>query len=166
MTEVNQPPLWATSPTTGSDRLVDLCSTACLPAFRLALPRSALTSCLYWKQRSSWRRAAGRVKVEEENGWGEEEVEEENYFCVAPAAVRRWRRCTDLHEVITRSDDRGTISELRQQPPCLRGPFNCRARLFVNILFLGLGGLSSNRRVPGEELRSEVKSRASVFDSW
>lgn len=73
---------------------VDLCSPPpdpLLPACLLASSpplSSALTSCLYRKQsgrkRSSWQRAAGGEKEEEEK-----EVEVENYFCAAPAAVHR-----------------------------------------------------------------------------
>lgn len=109
------------------DLLVDLCSTACLQASSAQLS-SALTSCLYWKQRSSWRRAVEGVKVEEEeDGGGKEDVGEENYFCAALAAVQRWRRCTDLHELITRFDDRGTITEVRQQAAAVVSlrTFNC-----------------------------------------
>lgn len=87
--------------------------------------------------------------MEEQDGRWRKKVEVENYFCAARGAAQCWRRCADLDEVITRFDDGGTISELRQQkrqqPSCLCGSLIAKRCCLSTCIFRGR--LSNNRRV-------------------
>lgn len=146
------------------DPLEYLCSTVCLLAIQLSAAQLSSHFLLVLEtkrqkkdllEESSWRSAGGGGEWREE-----EEVEEENYFCAAPAAVQWWRRCTDLHEIITRFDDRGTITKLRQQrqqqqqPSCLCGPLIAKLCCLSTCIFRV--GLGSNRRVPARLQKHSV----------
>lgn len=150
------------------------CLPACLPGCTLTLGSSAqlpLPVCIGNKVAGKGARGGEQldgVKMEEKDGQ-EEEVEVENYSCATLAAVRWWRRCADLHEVITRFDDRGTITELCQQrqqqwPSCL-----CES-LIAKLCCLSTGifreGLGSNRRVPARLQKNSDPKWCPVFDSW